>query len=192
MDKYQALESLKAITNKNLDCTPTTPSEFSEAILKIQKKTGHSISLSSMKRIWGYVAYDSFPSKTILNTLAQFNGFKNWDTFMANPEDCDNEVSCFIEESVVSADKLNPGDRVLLQWGKDKTCELEYISHFRFRVNKSKNIKLLTGDTCRISILCLRHPIFITDIKRGDMDIPAYIGARKGGVTSITHVKLNR
>ena len=189
MDKHMALEALIDITNKNLGYTPATPSEFSEASLMIQKKTGRSISLSSIKRIWGYVAYESFPSITTLNTLALFNGFKSWDTFMLSHNGTDFDDSGFVEESVVTADKLTPGDRILLQWGKDKSCELEYLSHFRFRINQSKNIKLLAGDTCRISILCLRHPIFISDIERPDMHIPAYIGARKGGLSSITLIK---
>ena len=98
----------------------------------------------------------------------------------------DFDDSGFIEESVVSVERLHTGDRILLQWGKGKSCEIEYLSNFRFRVNQSKNIKLLVGDTFTINILCLRHPIFISNIERGDRHIPAYIGARKGGITSIT------
>lgn len=192
MDKHTALESLVNITNKNLGTTPSSPSEFSEVILKIQKKTGRAISLSSVKRIWGYVTYESFPSITTLNTLAQFNGFTSWDTFLLSHNGTDFDDSGFIEESVITADKLEAGDRVLLQWGKDKSCEIEYLSHFRFRINQSKNIKLLAGDTCRINILCLKHPIFISDIEHGGMHIPAYIGARKGGISSITLIKTKR
>ena len=186
MDKHYALECLINFTNKNLGNTPSTPSEFNDASWQIQKKTGRSISLSSIKRIWGYVTYESFPSITILNTLAHFNGFKNWDTFLLSHNGVDFDDSGFIDESVVNADKLNPGDRILLQWGKGKSCEIEYLSNLRFRVNQSKNIKLLAGDTFTLNILCLRHPIFISDIDRADQHIPAYIGARKGGISSIT------
>lgn len=186
MDKQYALESLINLTNQTFGFTPGTPSEFSELSISIQRKTGRVISLSSIKRIWGYVAYESFPSITILNTLAQYNGFKNWDTFLFSHNGTDFDDSGFIEESVVSVERLHTGDRILLQWGKGKSCEIEYLSNFRFRVNQSKNIKLLVGDTFTINILCLRHPIFISNIERGDQHIPAYIGARKGGITSIT------
>ena len=189
MNKNQALEALVKITNENLGSTPATPTEFCEAIMKIRKKTGRSISLSSVKRIWGYVSYDSFPSATILNTLAQFNGFKSWDTFLLGDNGSVSDDSAFIEESVVSAEKLHEGDRLLLQWGKDKSCELEYLGQYRFRINRSRNIKLQPGDRCKINIICLRHPIFVSEIERDGMHIPAYIGARKGGITSITLIK---
>lgn len=186
MDKRFALESLIDITNRNLGYTPSSPSEFNEASWRIQKKTDRPISLSTMKRIWGYVSYDSFPSLTILNTLARFNGFKNWDTFLLSHNGTEFDDSGFIDESVVCVDKLKVGDRLLLQWGKGKSCEIEYISRFRFRVRNSKNIKLIAGDLMTINIICLKHPLFISDIERADMHIPAYIGARKGGITSIT------
>lgn len=186
MDKQFALESLINLTNRTLGFIPGTPSEFSELCISIQRKTGRVISLSSIKRIWGYVTYESFPSITILNILAQYNGFKSWDTFILSHNGTEFDDSGFIEESVVNAEKLHPGDRILLQWGKGKMCEIEYISNYRFRIKQSKNIKLLAGDTCTINILCLHHPIFISNLERGDQHIPAYIGARKGGITSIT------
>ena len=70
--------------------------------------------------------------------------------------------------------------------GQGKSCEIEYLSHFRFCVNQSRNIKLLAGDTFTLNVICQHHPLYISDIHRGDSRIPAYIGARKGGIKSIT------
>lgn len=81
MEKNIALEALVEITNNNLGFVPSTPTEFNDLSRLIHKKTGRSLSLSSIKRIWGYVRYEGFPSLTTLNTLAQYNGFKDWETF---------------------------------------------------------------------------------------------------------------
>ncbi|MGA0560529.1 hypothetical protein ACO2Q8_27945 [Larkinella sp. VNQ87] len=52
---------------------------------RILAETGVSLSVSTLKRIWGKVRYDSAPTTTTLNTLAQFLGFENWRTFRQAP-----------------------------------------------------------------------------------------------------------
>ncbi len=186
MDKTTALKALIELTDKTLGYTPSTPTEFAELSLLILKKTGHSLSVSSIKRIWGYVRYDSFPSTTTLNILAQYNNFRDWDTFLLSHNGTDFDDSGFVDETAVCVERLTPGDRLLLKWGQGKSCEIEYLSHFRFCVNQSRNIKLLAGDTFTLNVICQHHPLYISDIHRGDSRIPAYIGARKGGIKSIT------
>src|SRR6185436_20572241 len=48
----------------------------------IQEKTGVTLSLTTLKRIWGKVKYDNNPTVTTLNTLAQFLGHENWRCFV--------------------------------------------------------------------------------------------------------------
>jgi hypothetical protein len=48
---------------------------------KIQEKTGVSLSIATLKRIWGKIRYDSKPTITTLNTLAQYLGFETWRSF---------------------------------------------------------------------------------------------------------------
>ncbi|MDE5568917.1 MAG: hypothetical protein K2I89_08655 [Muribaculaceae bacterium] len=187
MDKNIALETLVEITNQNLGYVPTTPTEFLDLTVEIERKTGYSISLSSIKRIWGYVRYEGFPSVTTLNNLAQYNGFRNWEAFLSSKTfNRLSEDSGFFEESIVNPIDLNPGDRLMLSWGKDKSCEIECILPMRFRVIRAENIKLEAGDIFTLHTLCLGHPIYISDIVRGEVRLPAYIGAKKGGLTSIT------
>lgn len=190
MDKNTALETLVDLTNDNLGYVPATPTEFNEVTVEIERKTGCSISLSSVKRIWGYVRYEGFPSVTTLNNLAKYNGYKNWEDFLTSKLFVRmTEDSGFFEESVVNPIDLNPGDRIALKWGKDKSCEIECILPMRFRVVKAENIKLQTGDVFTLHTLCLGHPIYLSDIVRGETRLPAYIGAKKGGLSSIVRLK---
>lgn len=185
MEKNIALETLVEITNSNLGYVPSTPTEFNELCRLIQKKTGRSISLSSIKRIWGYVRYEGFPSITTLNNLAQYNGYKDWETFMIEKPGNTNQ-SGFIEESAVNIEAMKTGDRLLLSWPSGKSCEIECIGPSRFQVNRSSNIKLEPGDTFTLHALCVGHPLYVRDIQRGELLIPAYIGAKNGGLTIIT------
>ncbi len=48
---------------------------------KIQEVTNVNLSIATLKRIWGKIRYESRPTITTLNTLAQFLGFENWRAF---------------------------------------------------------------------------------------------------------------
>ncbi|KAA2241492.1 hypothetical protein F0L74_16480 [Chitinophaga agrisoli] len=48
---------------------------------QILDHTGVSLSASTLRRIWGRVAYNSLPSTTTLDTLARFAGYESWRSF---------------------------------------------------------------------------------------------------------------
>ncbi len=54
---------------------------FIELSEKIHEKTQVLLSPTTLKRVWGKVNYNSAPSISTLNTLAQFAGFLNWRDF---------------------------------------------------------------------------------------------------------------
>jgi hypothetical protein len=64
---------------------------------KIEGETGVTLSVATLKRIWGKVNYSSKPTVTTLDTLVQFTGYENWRTFrmtfaISNPEDSTDKV----------------------------------------------------------------------------------------------------
>lgn len=52
--------------------------DFETLSSRIQEETGVLLSVSTLKRVWGKVKYDSLPSLTTLNTLARFAGHGGW------------------------------------------------------------------------------------------------------------------
>lgn len=186
MDKNSALHKLIQITNKNFGYIPKTPSDFNNLGLEIQRKTSHTISLSSLKRIWGYVDYSSFPSPNTLNILARFNDYKNWEYFLENPDSpVTDDTSEYFSSSVIATDTLDEGDVLTLLWKPSKKCVIKYISNHKFCVIESENIKLKVNDIITLYTICIGLPLFITEIKRENDVIPGYIGAKNGGITMI-------
>ncbi|GAB5519157.1 MAG: hypothetical protein RhofKO_14080 [Rhodothermales bacterium] len=61
-----------------------TAQDFEALSERIQSETGRTISSTTLKRIWGHVAYTSRPSQHSLTTLAAFLGYDSWRTFMAS------------------------------------------------------------------------------------------------------------
>lgn len=48
---------------------------------QIQEETGIRLSVATLKRVWGKVAYHSFPAISTLDALAQFAGYEGWIAF---------------------------------------------------------------------------------------------------------------
>lgn len=59
-----------------------TNQDFENLSEKVREATSVTLSATTLKRIWGRVKYDSAPTVTTLNTLAQFAGFENWRSFL--------------------------------------------------------------------------------------------------------------
>lgn len=63
------------------DATEWTSQDFEELSQRIQAQTGRVISATTLKRIWGRIAYNSRPSQHSLTTLAAFLGYDSWRAF---------------------------------------------------------------------------------------------------------------
>lgn len=61
--------------------------DFEELSIQMQDKTGQVISATTLKRIWGRVAYDSSPSRHSLDTLSVFLGHKSWRDYTTKIKD---------------------------------------------------------------------------------------------------------
>lgn len=55
--------------------------DFSKLSDEVHKRTQVRLSVTTLKRLWGKLRYDSEPTLTTLNTLARFSGFNDWRDF---------------------------------------------------------------------------------------------------------------
>ena len=55
--------------------------DFETLSHKIHDATGVSLSIATLKRIWGKIKYDSKPTSTTLNTLARYLEYEDWRDF---------------------------------------------------------------------------------------------------------------
>ncbi|MEM9824400.1 MAG: hypothetical protein AAF985_25160, partial [Bacteroidota bacterium] len=58
-----------------------TGSDFEKLSDLIAEKTGQSLSVSTLKRLWGRTSQAVQPTATTLNILAEFTGAKSWRAF---------------------------------------------------------------------------------------------------------------
>jgi hypothetical protein len=101
--KKQLLEELKNFTN-NTFTQPIDHSFQCEELSKhIKKVTGSYISAQTLRRLYGFIKSDFYPSVKTINVLALYNGFPNWHSFIeqvANknfrPLTLDQEASLYL------------------------------------------------------------------------------------------------
>jgi hypothetical protein len=67
--------------------------DFEKLSDAIHENTGVRLSVTTLKRIWGRLKYDSAPTLTTLNALAQFAGYSDWRTLKQNGEDVQEPVA---------------------------------------------------------------------------------------------------
>src|SRR5579859_7673358 len=86
MDNASGLEHCKRLIETSLgwgDSASWTNEDFDSLSDRIFERTSVSLSVSTLKRIWGKVKYDSSPTTATLNALARFAGFEGWRHLLA-------------------------------------------------------------------------------------------------------------
>lgn len=85
ISELNELQQCKAIIERQLDWGPAESwqtADFENLSELILAQTGVSLSISTLRRMWGRVEYNHLPSTTTLNTLARFAGAEDWRTFV--------------------------------------------------------------------------------------------------------------
>lgn len=80
--KQEDFEQLKKEVEALVGRTIKSPRDFEFLSRQIQGYTRESISVSTLKRMWGYVASISKPGLYNLNLLSRMVGYSDWDAFV--------------------------------------------------------------------------------------------------------------
>lgn len=162
----------------------STPSAFDSLSLEIKKDTGKEVSVSTLKRIWGYVRYDHQPRYEILSILSKYLGFKDWKDYVASNPFLDS--SAFLAKNVIESRNLKVGEHVLIGWAPNRNCELKYLGNSLFEVVKALNSKIMDGDTVSCSVMAKGEPLMCSYIKRdGKLMGECYIAAKNRGLNKL-------
>lgn len=70
--------------------------DFQKLSKLIQQKSGYAISVSTLKRVWGRVHYNFFPSHYTLSILTSALGYQSWDSFI---KDQQQEINQFVQSN---------------------------------------------------------------------------------------------
>ncbi len=82
--------------------------DFSKLSDEVHQRTQVRLSVTTLKRIWGKVKYDSAPTATTLNTLAQFAGYGDWRDFCRQNQSPEKHYGLFKFERTASEAVRSP------------------------------------------------------------------------------------
>ena len=74
-----AIFLLKKEVENKMGFSLKAPTNFDALISRVLKETGETLSISTIKRLWGYVSQSSTPRLSTLSILSRFVGYRDFD-----------------------------------------------------------------------------------------------------------------
>ena len=108
--------------------------EFTELSDKILDATGVNLSVTTLKRVFGKVKYESLPSSATLNTLATFLGYQSWMYFKSREKIDKEEV---VDAPSAAEKKFTLWNKL---WPVSAAASVVAILAFSFLSGKPKNL----------------------------------------------------
>lgn len=164
-----------------------TPRDFDFLSREVEHAIGTHISVSTLKRLWGYISTQSGyqPHIFTLDSLARYVGYKDYATFTKREHE--SASSDFIDKKHLFSSQLMPGDIITLRWQPDREVEIKFLGQDMFAVTRSINSKLNAGDTFCAGCFIYNHPLTITRLLHGDMPPMNYDCGKDGGIRYELH-----
>lgn len=184
-NKKQTIETLLHQIEEMIGMAIRTPKDFSRLRTVIYNRTGQLISITTLKRIWGYINYPVKTRKTTLSILTNCLGYNDWDHYCKHKEnlgEIDPSTPILGRRLSVLKD-LKKGDLLKLTWHPERKCIAVYLGDGHFEVVESEKTRLKPGDTFSCHIIISGYPLYLSELKQDHKDPIGYIcGRGEGGV----------
>ena len=166
-----------------------SPADFQLLLQQIWEKQHAVLSLSTIKRLWGYVASNGTPLLSTLNTMAQFLGFADWNAYLVALEQRGGIESALCTGEGIQTADLQAEDRIVVAWQPNRQCIFRYLGDNQFVVEDSTNAKLQQGTTFSAARFMIGQPMYLDNIHLADGTHTSYVAGKRNGLTSV--IKLN-
>ena len=166
-----------------------SPADFQLLLQQIWEKQHAVLSLSTIKRLWGYVASNGTPRLSTLNTMAQFLGFADWNAYLVALEQRGGIESALCTGEGIQTADLQAEDRIVVAWQPNRQCTFRYLGENQFVVEDSTNAKLQQGTTFSAARFMIGQPMYLDNILLADGTRTSYVAGKRHGITSVNLIK---
>ena len=166
-----------------------SPADFQLLIQQIWEKNHAVLSLSTVKRLWGYVESNGAPRLSTLNTLAKFLDFTDWHAYLVSLEQRGGIESAMFMGEGIQTSELKKGDLIAVTWQPNRQCTFRYLGDNQFVVEESKNAKLQRGTTFSAARFMIGQSMYLDNVLLADGTRTSYVAGKHNGLTSV--IKLN-
>ena len=181
----QHITLLRQLVEESADHAIATSNDFIFLSGEIRGRLNENLSVSTLKRLWGYVDGYASVRQSTLDILARFVGFPDWETFVSDYCEVESVQSSHsvVSESLFAKD-LNVGDNVEIRWNPNRRLLLNYLGDNMFTIKESENAKLKVGDRFLCQRFILNQPLFV-DVLGNEGQTAVFVMGNKGGLTKI-------
>lgn len=182
----QYITLLRQLVEESADHAIATSNDFIFLSGEIQGRLNENLSVSTLKRLWGYVDGYASVRPSTLDILARFTGFPDWETFVSDYCEVEGVQSSHrvVSPSLYSKD-LDAGKQVNICWNPNRCCLLKHLGNSLFEVITSDNAKLKSGDRFLCQRFTLNQPLYV-ELLTKDGNTELFVMGNKGGLTSLT------
>lgn len=193
MNKYAPeIASLRLDIEQSVKRKIRTPYDFEFLSGVIWERLHENISPTTLKRLWGYIEGADTTRRTTLCLLAQFLGYDDWETYLAELNTRTDIESAAFEGEGVHIDDLQPGDRVEVTWLPNRRCVFRYEGDARFTVVEADHAKLQVGDTFETAAFLIGQPMYLDHLCHADQpptaDGMSYVAGSKHGLHTVVRL----
>lgn len=150
----------------------------------IEEATGELLSISTLKRIFGFATSNHLPRLSTLDILASYVGYPDYCSFEKDA-DVGRASSEFTEMEIVESENLVPGAIVNLIYSPGRGLTLKHNGDGWFEVVKVSGGKLEKGDMLNIRQIARNFSLIASEVIRNGKSLGTYVAAKQGGVKSI-------
>lgn len=147
----------------------------------VESALREQISVSTLKRLWGYVNDRHKPRVSTLDILCRYVGYRSFADFQAGLSS--DKSSAFLSERTVRSADLQKGAIVEIGWLPNRYLLLENLGDNRYVVQESLHSKLQSGDTFSCHEFILGHPLYLSDVRCKDIMASLFVAGNRGGLT---------
>lgn len=156
---------------------------------EINKETKRGISVTTLKRILGFVEYDHAPMVYTLDTIAIYLGYSSWSNMLTTI--AQGNSSWITNKNIVSSNDLKLGDIVIFEYYPDRHLQLVCLGDNIFEVSESCNSKLHDLDKLTISSFVEGYPLIVSKVVRGEFDdLGAFVAAEESGLQHLQIIRV--
>ncbi len=159
------------------------PRDF-EWLSKKLGKVGDSVSVTTLKRCWGYVDAPMTPRQHTLDVLARYLGYHNFEHFVDAHDVINDEPASDPVAGVLlrPAHDLAVNDRVLLTWQPGRECVIRYLGNEQFVVERSERTRLQPGNTFNCGVIIEGEQLYIHNLIMMGRKPTGYVCGKRGGI----------
>ena len=183
MEKAQWYETICSAVEKSVHRKMVAQTDFDYLVNLIYTRTHELLSATTLKRLWGKIPSDYAPSARTLNSMAQFLGYPDFDSFCQHQNTGDTPPSNPVLSEHIDVEKdIGIGDEITLYWAPGRVCNIRYTGNNQFVVTESEKTRLQPGDTFYCNVFISSEPLYLKDLVQAGKPPVNYACGMKGGI----------